>query len=84
MLVGSDDCAGAGGRKIRKEGRLQAGFPGFPLDTAAALDSYKALLRTVKIEAEKEEAVQGAGFDHERIYGFRDISNSCHRFSVMP
>jgi hypothetical protein len=49
MLVGSDDCAGAGGRKIPKEGRLQAGFPGFPLDTAAALDSYNALLRTVKI-----------------------------------
>jgi hypothetical protein len=81
MSVRRDDCAGADARKIPKEGRLQAGFP---LDTAAALDSYNALRRTVKIEAGKEEAVQDAGFDHDRINGFRDISNSCHRFSVIP
>jgi hypothetical protein len=52
--------------------------------TAPDLDFYNAFLKTVKIEARGKEALQGAGFERERINGFHQISNSCHRFSVMP
>jgi hypothetical protein len=66
------------GIKSRKKGGFELAFPRLPLDTAAALDFYDALLKTGKTEAGGKRSLQGAGFKQKRNNSFHHISNSCH------